>query len=279
MKRLLSAGFICAVAITTLSAVSVPVRTKTGIVASQNEIASRIGADAIDDGGNAVDAAVATAFALAVVHPTAGNLGGGGFLVYRPASGQPVAYDFREMAPGKSSPTMFLEGGKYSSHAHHDSYLSVGVPGTVAGLHLAWNRARQAAVEAARRSGDRAGARRVHRQRRTGAVAPGRAPAVQRDLAGRCGAVLKERRAVRRGRHLEAARSRADARAHRGAGARRILRGRDGAGGRERNARARRADYPRGSETVQTDPARARHGHVPRLRSSRCRRSAPAASR
>jgi gamma-glutamyltranspeptidase / glutathione hydrolase len=138
MKRPLLAGIVCAIAIATLRAGSVPVRARNGLVASQNEIASRIGADAIRDGGTAVDAAVATAFALAVVHPTAGNIGGGGFLVYRPAAGESVAYDFREMAPGKSSPTMFLKDGKYSSQLHHDSYLSVGVPGTVAGLHLAW---------------------------------------------------------------------------------------------------------------------------------------------
>lgn len=139
MKRFLATGIVCASVIVTVSAISVPVRSKNGIVASQNEIASRIGADAIHDGGTAVDAAVATAFALAVVHPTAGNLGGGGFLVYRPASGEPAAYDFREMAPGKSSPTMFLKDGKYSPQVHHNSYLSVGVPGTVAGLHLAWS--------------------------------------------------------------------------------------------------------------------------------------------
>ena len=108
------------------------------MVASQNEIASKIGADVIAAGGTAVDAAVATAFALAVVHPTAGNIGGGGFIVYRPAKGEPVAYDFREMAPGKASPTMFLKDGKYSSEMHHNSHLAVGVPGTVAGLHLAW---------------------------------------------------------------------------------------------------------------------------------------------
>src|SRR5450759_1150994 len=125
--RLLLVTCACAIAITTLGATSVPVRARNGIVASQNEIASRIGADAIKDGGTAVDAAVATAFALAVVHPTAGNIGGGGFLVYRPASGEPVAYDFREMAPGQSSPTMFLKDGKYSAQMHHDSYLSVGV--------------------------------------------------------------------------------------------------------------------------------------------------------
>jgi gamma-glutamyltranspeptidase/glutathione hydrolase len=138
MKRLLPAVCTVALAVTALSAGSVPVRARNGIVASQNEIASRIGADAIKDGGTAVDAAVATAFALAVVHPTAGNIGGGGFLVYRPASGEPVAYDFRETAPGQSSPTMFLKDGKYSPQVHHNSYLSVGVPGTVAGLHLAW---------------------------------------------------------------------------------------------------------------------------------------------
>src|SRR5438128_8253914 len=111
--RLLVAAAACALVSTTLGAGSVPVRAKDGIVASQNEIASRIGADAIRDGGTAVDAAVATAFALAVVHPTAGNIGGGGFLVYRPSTGEPVVYDFREMAPARSSPTMFLKDGEY----------------------------------------------------------------------------------------------------------------------------------------------------------------------
>jgi gamma-glutamyltranspeptidase/glutathione hydrolase len=88
-------------------------------------------------GGTAVDAAVATAFALAGVHPTAGNIGGGGFIVYRPAKGDAVAYDFREMAPAKASPTMFMKDGNYSAEVHHNSHLAVGVPGTVAGLHLA----------------------------------------------------------------------------------------------------------------------------------------------
>ena len=136
--RLLIVAVACAIVSITLRAGSVPIRAKDGIAASQNEIASRIGADAIKDGGTAVDAAVATAFALAVVHPTAGNIGGGGFLVYRPATGEPVAFDFREMAPARSSATMFLKDGEYSAQVHHNSYLSVGVPGTVAGLHLAW---------------------------------------------------------------------------------------------------------------------------------------------
>jgi gamma-glutamyltranspeptidase/glutathione hydrolase len=123
---------------TTLAAGSVPTRAKTGIVVSQSEVASGIGADVITAGGTAVDGAVATAFALAVTHPTAGNIGGGGFLVYRGAGGETVTYDFRETAPSNSSPTMWLKDGRYSPDLHHNGYRAVGVPGTVAGLYLAW---------------------------------------------------------------------------------------------------------------------------------------------
>jgi gamma-glutamyltranspeptidase/glutathione hydrolase len=115
-----------------------PVRGKQGMVASQNFLASQVGIEVLWAGGNAVDAAVATAFALAVTHPAAGNLGGGGFLLYRPASGDPAAYDFREIAPAGSSPTMFLTGGVYDKKKHHEGHWAVGVPGTVAGLHMAW---------------------------------------------------------------------------------------------------------------------------------------------
>jgi gamma-glutamyltranspeptidase/glutathione hydrolase len=122
----------------TLEARTQPVRARHGMVASQNAIASRVGADVLAEGGTAVDAAVATAFALAVTLPTAGNIGGGGFLLLRPAAGEPVAYDFREVAPAGSSATMFLRDGVYDAKRHHFSHLAVGVPGTVAGLHLAW---------------------------------------------------------------------------------------------------------------------------------------------
>jgi gamma-glutamyltranspeptidase/glutathione hydrolase len=115
-----------------------PVRAKKGMVASQNFLASQVGIEVLWAGGNAVDAAVATAFALAVTHPSAGNIGGGGFLLYRPASGDPAAYDFRETAPTGSSPTMFLTNGAYDKTKHHEGHWSVGVPGTVAGLHMAW---------------------------------------------------------------------------------------------------------------------------------------------
>jgi gamma-glutamyltranspeptidase/glutathione hydrolase len=118
---------------------SVPSRARNGMVVSQNAIASQVGMEVLLAGGNAVDAAVATAFALAVVHPSAGNLGGGGFLLLRPAGGASGAvYDFREQAPAAATPTMFLKDGRYSSELHHDSPLAVGVPGTVAGLAMAW---------------------------------------------------------------------------------------------------------------------------------------------
>ncbi len=132
------AALLVVLAVVSVLAESTPTRTKAGMVVSQNETASRIGAAVLRDGGTVVDAAVATAFALAVTHPTAGNIGGGGFIVYRPSAGDPVAYDFREMAPARASATMFIKDGKYSSDLHHNSYLAVGVPGTVAGLHLAW---------------------------------------------------------------------------------------------------------------------------------------------
>ena len=117
---------------------STPVRSRTGMVISASDLASQVGARALKEGGGAVDAAVATAFALAVTHPTAGNIGGGGFLLYRAANGQAVAYDFREAAPAAASPTMFMKAGQYDADVHHRGYLAVGVPGTVAGLHLAW---------------------------------------------------------------------------------------------------------------------------------------------
>jgi gamma-glutamyltranspeptidase/glutathione hydrolase len=122
----------------TLDAGSAAIRAKRGMVISASSIASDIGFQVIKDGGNAIDAAVATAFALAVTHPTAGNIGGGGFLVYRPNSGDPTTFDFREAAPAGSHPEMWLKDGKYDPNVHHNSHMAVGVPGTVAGLHLAW---------------------------------------------------------------------------------------------------------------------------------------------
>ncbi len=141
MKRAwLSLSLLCLPLTAAASApLAEPVRGHGGMVASADTLAASVGVQVLREGGNAVDAAVATAFALAVTHPTAGNIGGGGFLVYRSASGEADAWDFREKAPAAASPEMFLKGGQYDSGRHHDSLLAVGVPGTVAGLHLAWS--------------------------------------------------------------------------------------------------------------------------------------------
>src|SRR5262245_6367420 len=139
MRRLI--GFVALAALVSVGdpkASSQPIRAKKSMAISANALASQVGADVLRDGGNAVDAAVATAFAMAVTFPFAGNIGGGGFLVYRSASGDAAVYDFREMAPARSSPTMFLVGGAYDAAVHHNSHVAVGVPGTVAGLHMAW---------------------------------------------------------------------------------------------------------------------------------------------
>ena len=118
-----------------------PVRSDGGMVASQSYWASDVGAGVLAAGGNAVDAAIATGFALAVAHPTAGNIGGGGFMVIRFPDGRTTTFDFREKAPEAAHPRMFLDStGAYSFDRHHLSHLAVGVPGTVAGFWMAHER-------------------------------------------------------------------------------------------------------------------------------------------
>jgi len=109
------------------------------IVTRVHELASRAGVEMLRSGGNAVDAAVATGFALAVVHPQAGNLGGGGFLLLRNANGKVHFIDFREKAPDAATENMYLDAlGNVIPESDHNSsvvgYKSIGVPGTVAGL-------------------------------------------------------------------------------------------------------------------------------------------------
>jgi gamma-glutamyltranspeptidase/glutathione hydrolase len=110
-----------------------------GMVVAQERRAARIGVEILDRGGNAVDAAVAVGFALAVTYPRAGNIGGGGFMVIHLAgSHDDVAIDYRETAPGAATPTMFLDAaGNPDPAKSRDSALAIGVPGTVAGLALA----------------------------------------------------------------------------------------------------------------------------------------------
>src|SRR5258706_604716 len=124
----------------TLAASREPVRARHGIVASTNEIASNVGVDIMKRGGNAVDAAIAVAFALAVTHPAAGNLGGGGFMMIRLKDGRTTAIDYREMAPAAASRNIHLDknGNRIQSEGGSIvGYLAAGVPGTVRGMELA----------------------------------------------------------------------------------------------------------------------------------------------
>jgi len=115
-----------------------PVRSAHGLVATDDPLASQAGVEILKRGGNAVDAAVATAFALAVVEPAAGNIGGGGFMLVRLANGKSTFFDYREMAPAKASRDMYImPNGKLDPEASTIGYRSVAVPGTVAGLALA----------------------------------------------------------------------------------------------------------------------------------------------
>jgi gamma-glutamyltranspeptidase / glutathione hydrolase len=121
-----------------LSASRPPVRGKNGMVSSVSEIASQIGVDILKRGGNAVDAAVAVGLALAVVWPSAGNLGGGGFMVIRLADGKATVIDYREMAPAAAHRNVYLdEKGNYIKESSTYGHRAAAVPGTVAGLAYA----------------------------------------------------------------------------------------------------------------------------------------------
>ncbi len=126
---------------------SIPIRELSAdefrrhVVVSQQGDASVAGRDVLRAGGNAVDAAVATAFALAVTHPAAGNLGGGGFIVaYRASTREVFTFDFRETAPLASTPRMYLGADGRPLPGHRAGPRAAGVPGTVRGLALAHSR-------------------------------------------------------------------------------------------------------------------------------------------
>src|SRR5579871_3851965 len=114
------------------------VRAAHGMVATDEELGSQAGVEILKRGGNAIDAAVATAFALAVVEPAAGNIGGGGFMLVRLADGRSSFFDYREVAPGKATRDMYIRpDGKLDTEASVIGLRAVAVPGTVAGLELA----------------------------------------------------------------------------------------------------------------------------------------------
>src|SRR5215469_12436059 len=112
-----------------------PVHAQHGMVVTVHQLASEVGIETLEAGGNAVDAAVATGFALAVVHPAAGNIGGGGFMLIRMADGGAHFLDYREKAPAAARPDMYLDAqGNVIEGASEIGYRSVGVPGSVAGM-------------------------------------------------------------------------------------------------------------------------------------------------
>ncbi|HEV7746816.1 MAG TPA: gamma-glutamyltransferase [Pyrinomonadaceae bacterium] len=126
--------------VTAIAASRDPVRARHGMVASTNEVASRVGVDIMKRGGNAIDAAIAVAFALAVTHPAAGNLGGGGFMMIRLKNGKTTAIDYREMAPAAATHDVYLDKSGKLIEGEGGSlvgYRAAGVPGTVRGMELA----------------------------------------------------------------------------------------------------------------------------------------------
>ena len=114
-----------------------PVRARHGMVVADEPLAADVGVAVLKSGGNAVDAAVAVGFALAVTHPYAGNLGGGGFMLVRFADGRSTFVDFRERAPGKASRDMYLDAQGNPTQDSVDGWRSVGIPGSVRGFELA----------------------------------------------------------------------------------------------------------------------------------------------
>jgi gamma-glutamyltranspeptidase / glutathione hydrolase len=132
MWLLVAAVAVCA---PRASASNYPVHSQHAIVVSVHELASQVGVEVMQAGGNAVDAAVATGFALAVVHPAAGNLGGGGFMLIRMADGKAHFVDYREKAPAAAKADMYLDAqGNVIEGASEIGYKSIGVPGSVAGM-------------------------------------------------------------------------------------------------------------------------------------------------
>ncbi len=145
MKRLFTLSLVLVITLATLpssyGAYPQPMRAEHGMVASVDVVASQIGVDMMKQGGNAVDAAVAVGLALAVTWPSAGNLGGGGFMVIRLPDGTSEVIDYRERAPLAATADMYLdERGEVIKDASTIGALATGVPGTVAGLALALER-------------------------------------------------------------------------------------------------------------------------------------------
>lgn len=136
-KSLIATAFAVG-SISAYAASQAPVAAENGMVVTAQHLATHVGVDVLKDGGNAVDAAVAVGYALAVVYPAAGNLGGGGFMTIQLADGRKTFLDFREKAPQAATANMYLDkDGNVVPDLSTKGYLAVGVPGTVSGMELA----------------------------------------------------------------------------------------------------------------------------------------------
>ena len=134
IRRLLANAYLVLCLVPAVLASTQPAHAPHGMVVSAHELASQAGVDIMRAGGNAIDAAVATGFALAVVHPAAGNIGGGGFMLVRMADGKLHFVDFREKAPAAATATMYLDTHGDVTDDPWLGYRAIGVPGSVAGL-------------------------------------------------------------------------------------------------------------------------------------------------
>ena len=138
LKSALAAAFVTCASGCVFAAASASVPAEHGMVVTAQHLATQVGVDVLKRGGNAVDAAVAVGYALAVVYPAAGNLGGGGFMTLQLADGRKTFIDFREKAPLAAKPDMYLDaGGNVIKGLSTKGHLAVAVPGTVAGLEMA----------------------------------------------------------------------------------------------------------------------------------------------
>src|SRR6266481_5459835 len=133
--RLRTAGCLLLVAVSLLA--RQPIHSHNAMVVAQEPLAADVGLAVLKSGGNAIDAAVAVGFALAVTHPSAGNIGGGGFMLVRMADGRTAFIDFRERAPQKASRNMYLDSNGKATDESTIGYRASGVPGTVRGLEYA----------------------------------------------------------------------------------------------------------------------------------------------
>jgi gamma-glutamyltranspeptidase/glutathione hydrolase len=137
IKSIITCAFVSIFALSS-TVLNAQTYAENGMVVSSDKGSSAVGASILQKGGNAIDAAVATAFSLAVTHPSAGNIGGGGFIVFMNSEGKTTTIDFREKAPLAATNDMYLdEDGQLIAGINHETAKAIGVPGTVAGLYYA----------------------------------------------------------------------------------------------------------------------------------------------